>query len=58
MIIIYLINLIFKNYFHFTFKFFIFILLILFNFECFYFKILKIQIYSKNTKIKKIIMNL
>ena len=49
----YLINHILKNYYHFTFKFFIFIILILFNFERFYFKILKIYIYSKNTKIYK-----
>ena len=39
---IYFINLILKNYYHFTLIFFIFILLILFNFKCFHFKILKI----------------
>ena len=46
-IIIYLINPILKNYYHFTFKFFIFIILILFNFEFFYFKILKYKFIQK-----------
>ena len=41
-IIIYFINSILKNYYHFILKFFIFMFLILFNFEYFYFKILKI----------------
>ena len=41
-IIIYFINPIFKNYYHFTLKFFIFMFFILFYFEYFYFKILKI----------------